>query len=111
MTFEGAALLLLRAYTLSQHVPYIWAHIDKPSGKPHLAIIPFPFSSRKTRQRDLTSVKKIIDGQMFLVFQHQAAFPNDGVRYMEQENKHAVSLGNGRVCLVILSSCGGSDTA
>ncbi|KAL4075107.1 hypothetical protein V8B97DRAFT_1867668 [Scleroderma yunnanense] len=66
VTIEAAVNMLLRALQLSQSVPYSWTFLDKPA-----------------------------DGQLILLFlQNPAQFPNDGIRYQDQETRGAVPVGN-----------------
>ncbi|KAF4577065.1 hypothetical protein EYR36_005052 [Pleurotus pulmonarius] len=65
--FETAVTMLLRAIPLSQQVPFSWGYIDKPQ-----------------------------EGQVFLIFLPtlQAPFPSDGIRFLEQEARHAMPANN-----------------
>ncbi|KAI6012978.1 hypothetical protein EDC04DRAFT_3121296 [Pisolithus marmoratus] len=66
VNIEAAANMLLRALQMSQNVPYMWTFIDKPS-----------------------------EGQLFLLYlQNPAQFPNDGIRYQDQETRYVIPVGN-----------------
>ncbi|KIK91962.1 hypothetical protein PAXRUDRAFT_830405 [Paxillus rubicundulus Ve08.2h10] len=66
VTIEVAANMLGRAAQLSLNVPYSWTFIDKP-----------------------------VEGQSVLIFlPNPAQFPNDGVRYQDQETRYAVPAGS-----------------
>ncbi|EGN97871.1 hypothetical protein SERLA73DRAFT_109126 [Serpula lacrymans var. lacrymans S7.3] len=68
VTYEAAINMLLRAIQLSQNVPYTWNYIDKPQ-----------------------------DGQVVLIFLNNlAAFPNDGIRYQDQETRYTIPAGSTR---------------
>ena len=62
--------MLMRAVNFATTVPFLWGYIDKPQ-----------------------------DGSLFMVFllpqQHQ--FPNDGIRYQDQEIRQVIPDGSGRV--------------
>ncbi|KIJ61081.1 hypothetical protein HYDPIDRAFT_159917 [Hydnomerulius pinastri MD-312] len=62
VTIEAAANMLIRAAQLSLTVPYSWTFIDKP-----------------------------VEGQVVLIFlPNPAQFPNDGIRYQDQETRYAL---------------------
>ncbi|KAF8133331.1 hypothetical protein EV363DRAFT_1430654 [Boletus edulis] len=62
VTIDAAANMLARAAQLSLTVPYSWTFIDKP-----------------------------IEGQVVLIFlPNPAQFPNDGIRYQDQETRYAL---------------------
>lgn len=66
VTIEAAANMLLRALQLSQTVPYQWSFIDKPA-----------------------------EGQLTLLYlQNPRQFPNDGIRYQDQETRYALPIAN-----------------
>ncbi|KAG6332927.1 hypothetical protein ID866_6160 [Astraeus odoratus] len=66
ITIEAAANMLLRALQLSQTVPYAWTFIDKP-----------------------------VEGQLLLLYlQNPTQFPNDGIRYQDQETRYVVPVNN-----------------
>ncbi|KAH7927673.1 hypothetical protein BV22DRAFT_263416 [Leucogyrophana mollusca] len=68
VTLESAVSMLLRAVQLSQNVPYSWGFIDKPP-----------------------------EGQMLLIYlPNPASFPNDGIRYQDQETRFSVPAGANR---------------
>ncbi|KAI5991702.1 hypothetical protein F5J12DRAFT_966070 [Pisolithus orientalis] len=66
VNIEAAVNMLLRAVQMSQNVPYMWTFIDKPA-----------------------------EGQLFLLYlQNPAQFPNDGIRYQDQESRYVIPAGN-----------------
>ncbi|KAI5989949.1 hypothetical protein EDD15DRAFT_2282944 [Pisolithus albus] len=66
VSIEAAANMLLRALQMSQNVPYMWTFIDKPA-----------------------------EGQLFLLYlQNPTQFPNDGIRYQDQETRLVIPVGN-----------------
>ncbi|KAI0694700.1 hypothetical protein C8Q76DRAFT_685417 [Earliella scabrosa] len=68
ISHDNAVTMLLRAIQLSQHTPFVWGYIDKPS-----------------------------DGQLFLVFQTpQLPFPLDGLVYQDREQRYSMPAGHGR---------------
>ncbi|KAH7885073.1 hypothetical protein F5I97DRAFT_1937372 [Phlebopus sp. FC_14] len=68
VTIENATSMLLRATQLSQTTPYQWGYIDKPN-----------------------------EGQLILLFlPNPTQFPNDGIRYQDQETRYALSAPGNR---------------
>ncbi|KAH9947481.1 hypothetical protein B0H21DRAFT_335775 [Amylocystis lapponica] len=68
LSHEIAVSMLLRATHVAQHAPFVWGYIDKPT-----------------------------EGQVFLIFvSPQVAFPMDGLRYQDQEQRYVIPAGNGR---------------
>ncbi|KAI0747576.1 hypothetical protein C8Q74DRAFT_510852 [Fomes fomentarius] len=68
ISHDNAVTMLLRAIQLSQHTPFVWGYIDKPS-----------------------------DGQLFLIFQTpQLPFPVDGIVYQDREQRYSMPAGGGR---------------
>lgn len=81
--------MLARAAQLSITVPYSWTFIDKPVGTP-------------ARDRALkTSADMLVltaEGQVILIFlPNLAQFPNDGIRYQDQETRYALPVPGNRV--------------
>ncbi|KAG6850215.1 hypothetical protein H0H93_016394 [Arthromyces matolae] len=65
---EAAVNMLMRATSMAASVPFAWGFIDKPP-----------------------------EGQLLLLYHHpQSPFPNDGLRFQEQEVKYAMPAGNNR---------------
>lgn len=81
--------MLARAAQLSLNVPYSWTFIDKPAGMP----------ARATTQTTSVDVSvSIAEGQVVLIFlPNPAQFPNDGIRYQDQETRYAVAAPGNRV--------------
>ncbi|KXN88113.1 SWI/SNF and RSC complexes subunit ssr4 [Leucoagaricus sp. SymC.cos] len=68
ISLEGAVTMLLRAAHVAQTVPFTWGYIDKPG-----------------------------EGQTYVIFlPPDRPFPNDGIRYQDNEAKIVVPVGNGR---------------
>ncbi|KAH7913347.1 hypothetical protein BJ138DRAFT_1081741 [Hygrophoropsis aurantiaca] len=68
VTLESAVSMLLRAIQFSQTMPYSWGFIDKPQ-----------------------------EGQMLLLYlPNPNSFPNDGIRYQDQETRYSVPAGQNR---------------
>ncbi|KAF8549526.1 hypothetical protein OG21DRAFT_1515109 [Imleria badia] len=68
VTIEAAANMLSRATQLSLNAPYSWTFIDKP-----------------------------VEGQVILIFlPNPAQFPNDGIRYQDQETRYALTAPGNR---------------
>ncbi|KNZ73233.1 SWI/SNF and RSC complexes subunit ssr4 [Termitomyces sp. J132] len=68
INYETAVNMLLRATAMSTSVPFAWGFVDKPP-----------------------------EGQVLLLFlPTQSPFPNDGLRFQEQEVKFTMSAGNNR---------------
>ena len=81
--------MLARAAQLSLTVPYSWTFIDKPVG---------------TQPRDRIQTVhanvfiSIAEGQVVLIFlPNPAQFPNDGIRYQDQETRYALPAPGNRV--------------
>ena len=89
VTIEAAANMLARAAQLSLTVPYSWAFIDKPVGT----------STRdRTRKMCADVLGLISEGQVVLIFlPNPAQFPNDGIRYQDQETRYALPAPGNRV--------------
>ena len=70
VTYEAAVQYLVKAHQLATGVPFQWGYIDRPQ-----------------------------EGSLFIVFllPQQRVFPNDGVRYQEQETRYTIPAGGGRV--------------
>ncbi|KAJ6624830.1 hypothetical protein B0H10DRAFT_2161984 [Mycena sp. CBHHK59/15] len=65
LTMEAAMMMLMRGTQSSLSVPYSWGFVDKPQ-----------------------------EGQLLLLFlPAQSPFPNDGIRYQDQETKFTVPAG------------------
>ncbi|KAG6879230.1 hypothetical protein C0992_004291 [Termitomyces sp. T32_za158] len=88
INYETAVNMLLRATAMSTNVPFAWGFVDKPPGK-----------SRFSRVCD-AFLGYLIDspeGQVLLLFlPPQSPFPNDGLRFQEQEVKFTMPAGNNR---------------
>lgn len=71
ITYEQAVSMLIRAVHLASQAPFQWGYIDKPH-----------------------------DGSLYMIFlvPQQHKFPNDGIRYQDQEIRQVIPAGNGRVC-------------
>ncbi|KAF7768088.1 hypothetical protein Agabi119p4_7331 [Agaricus bisporus var. burnettii] len=68
INLEAAINMLLRATHVAQTVPFTWGYIDKPA-----------------------------EGQTYVIFlPPDRPFPNDGVRYQDNEGKYGVPAANGR---------------
>ncbi|KAH8119596.1 hypothetical protein DFH11DRAFT_1565886 [Phellopilus nigrolimitatus] len=69
VTYESAVQMLVKAYQLAVNVPFQWSYIDRPQ-----------------------------DGSLYMVFllPQQRGFPNDGIRYQDQENRYSIPAGSGR---------------
>ncbi|KAF9254608.1 hypothetical protein L218DRAFT_1082253 [Marasmius fiardii PR-910] len=68
ITLENAVTMLLRAIGMAQNVPFSWSYIDKPP-----------------------------EGQLYLIFMGPGTpFPNDGIRWQEQETRYAIPAPNQR---------------
>ncbi|KAF9219133.1 hypothetical protein BS17DRAFT_789878 [Gyrodon lividus] len=68
VTIEVAVNMLVRAAQLSSTVPYSWTFIDK-----------------------------LVEGQAVLIFlPNPTQFPNDGIRYQDQETRYALTAPGGR---------------
>ncbi|KAF9783168.1 hypothetical protein BJ322DRAFT_1008233 [Thelephora terrestris] len=68
LTVEMAVNLLIRGTHASSQLPYVWGYVDRPS-----------------------------DGAVYLIFiGSQLSFPNDGMRFQENEQRFAIPAGNGR---------------
>lgn len=89
VTIEAAANMLARATQLSLTVPYPWTFIDKPVG----------MSARdRTRTKCADMSVSISEGQVLLLFlPNPAQFPNDGIRYQDQETRYALPAPGNRV--------------
>ncbi|KDQ49899.1 hypothetical protein JAAARDRAFT_165252 [Jaapia argillacea MUCL 33604] len=73
ISYENAVQMLLRALQMAAQVPFVWGYIDKP-----------------------------VDGQGYLLFiPPQYTFPNDGVRYLDQDVRYTIPAGPGRELEVI----------
>ncbi|SJL07776.1 uncharacterized protein ARMOST_11126 [Armillaria ostoyae] len=65
VSFESAVNMLLRAIQMATTMPFTWGFIDKPP-----------------------------EGQAILIFiPNHSPFPNDGIRYLEQEVKYSIPAG------------------
>ncbi|KAF8895260.1 hypothetical protein BD779DRAFT_713598 [Infundibulicybe gibba] len=68
LSYDAALSMLLRAIPMAQTVPFSWCFIDKPP-----------------------------EGQVMLLYlQPHAPFPNDGIRFQDQEVKFAIPVGSTR---------------
>lgn len=70
VTYEMAVQYLVKAHQLAAQYPFQFGYIDKPP-----------------------------DGSLFMIFllPQQRVFPNDGVRYQEQETRYNIPAGGNRV--------------
>lgn len=87
LSIEAAVNLLIRGTQASLQLPFTWGYIDRPAGT---WVSLFPLSW-------LTSVLDA-DGAIYLIFlTSQMTFPNDGMRFQENEQRFPIPAGNGRV--------------
>ena len=96
---EVAAQMLLRAIQLSMQVAFTWQFIDKPTGRRNIQAL-----TLITLGRSLTSQYRSssLDGQLILLFMvPQLPFPIDGLRYLDQEQRYNIPLGNNRVRIYV----------
>lgn len=94
VTIEAAANMLARAAQLSHTVPYSWMFIDKPVGTP---------AHDRTRITSADVAVLITEGQVVLIFlPNPAQFPNDGIRYQDQETRYALQAPGNRVRVLLL---------
>ena len=70
LSYEMALQYLIKAHHLAAQVPFQFGYIDKPQ-----------------------------EGSLFMVFvlPQQRMFPNDGIRYQEQEQRYIIPAGANRV--------------
>lgn len=81
--------MLARAAQLSLNVPYTWTFIDKPVGTQ---------TCDRSRTAPVNVFVSIAEGQVVLLFlPNPAQFPNDGIRYQDQEMRYAVPAPGNRV--------------
>ena len=76
VSYENAVQYLLKAHQLAISVPFQWGYIDRPQ-----------------------------DGSLFIAFlvPQQHTFPNDGIRYQDQERRFSIPTGQGRVGIPSIS--------
>jgi hypothetical protein len=87
INLEAAVNMLLRATHVAQTVPFTWGYIDKPAGR---------FFTVDHRSGHIDAQNS--EGQTYVVFlPPDRPFPNDGIRYQDNEGKYAVPAPNGRV--------------
>ncbi|KAI5116751.1 hypothetical protein M0805_001609 [Coniferiporia weirii] len=79
VTYESAVQMLLKAHQLAMGVPFQWGYIDRPQ-----------------------------DGSLYMIFllPQQRNFPNDGIRYQDQENRYSIPAGSGRELEISEIKCG-----
>ncbi len=86
ITQEAAVHMLQRAIQLSQHTPFAWGYIDKPTGTCEVAHIPG------------SCALTVAEGTAFLIFQTpQLPFPIDGLIYQDREQRYNIPVGTTRV--------------
>lgn len=82
VSFESAVNMLLRAIQMATTMPFTWGFIDKPPGMFYLMLCHF------------FSILLMSEGQAILIFiPNHSPFPNDGIRYLEQEVKYSIPAG------------------
>jgi hypothetical protein len=92
LSIEMAVNLLIRGTQASSQLPYAWGYIDRPAGMLFSSLL-----SRLVQRADHSSSRSTQMVHVYLFIASHMTFPNDGMRFQENEQRFAIAAGHGRV--------------